>query len=80
MKVLDKFYWKAKSAVAKFLYEENGDVNIVSIVILIGIAVALAIIFRKAIGGLINDLLEDIQTDGGSAGSTSNTGFGGAPQ
>ncbi len=43
-----------------FCTKEDGDVNIVSIVVLIGIAVLLAIVFKDAIGELINDLLETI--------------------
>ena len=39
---------------------EKGEVNIVAIVILIGIAVALALIFRKQIESLITTLLDTI--------------------
>ena len=38
----------AKCKVRDFMYREDGDVNIVSIVVLIGIAIILAIVFRKA--------------------------------
>ena len=37
---------KAKEKVADFFTKENGDVNVVSIVFLIGIAVVLAIVFK----------------------------------
>lgn len=40
--------------------KEDGDVNIVSIVVLIGIAVALAVIFRKQIGDLLTSLFNQI--------------------
>lgn len=43
-----------------FLAEEEGDVNIVSIVVLIGIAVILAIAFKDAIGNLLTDLFGSI--------------------
>mgnify|MGYP000765013014 FL=1 len=36
--------WKAKNLVKDFFYNEEGDVNIVSMVVLIGIAVLLAVI------------------------------------
>ena len=45
----------------EFVTKENGDVNIVSIVVLIGIAVLLAIIFRKAITNLLNDMFNTIK-------------------
>ena len=50
----------AKSKLDSFLQEERGDVNIVSIVVLIGIAVVLAIVFKDAIGNLITSLLNQI--------------------
>ena len=53
--------FKAKN----FFAEEDGDVNIVSIVVLIGIAVILAIAFKDAIIGILKDLF------GGITGSTS---------
>ena len=42
---------------------ENGDVNVVSIVVLIGIAVLLAIIFRGAITNLLNTLFGTIENN-----------------
>ncbi len=50
----------AQAKFNKLLRDEKGEVNIVAIVILIGIAVALAIIFRKAILNLIKSLLNQI--------------------
>lgn len=49
-----------KLKVKKFFTNEEGDTNIVSMVVLIGIAVLLAIIFKDSIGGLIEDLLKGI--------------------
>ena len=50
----------AKAKLNSFLRDERGDVNIVSIVVLIGIAVLLAIVFKDAIGELLTDLLKTI--------------------
>ena len=50
----------AQAQLDKFLHEEKGEVNIVAIVILIGIAVVLAIVFKDAIMGLIKSLLNTI--------------------
>ena len=50
----------AQNKIRDFVKKENGDVNIVSIVVLIGIAVLLAIIFRKAISNLLNSMFNTI--------------------
>lgn len=60
MRKLDLLYLMAKSKVEAFANEEKGEVNIVATVVLIGIAVALAIIFKDAITNLIKDLLNSI--------------------
>ena len=44
-----------------FCTKEDGDVNVVSIVVLIGIAVLLAIVFKDAIGKLITTMLGTIE-------------------
>ena len=75
----------AKCALRRFFTKENGDVNVVSIVVLIGIAVALAIIFRNTISDLIGQLLETIsgnakdaiKNGGGSGGGAGGGGGGG---
>ena len=51
----------AKSVMDKILHDEKGEVNIVAIVIIIGIAVILALIFKTAISDLINTLLNQIK-------------------
>ena len=51
---------RAQLKMNEFLREERGDVNIVSIVVLIGIAVVLAVVFKDAIGNLIKTLLNNI--------------------
>ena len=60
MKNLDLLYLQAKSQISNFLNEEKGEVNIVATVVLIGIAVGLAVIFKDAITNLIKDLLNQI--------------------
>ena len=47
----------------KFMREEKGEVNIVAIVILIGIAVVLALVFKDAISGLLKKMLGQIETN-----------------
>lgn len=61
--MLDKLYIKvltAKLLLAEKLKEQSGEVNIVAIVVLIGIAVLLAIFFRGQIQNLLNSLFGTI--------------------
>lgn len=58
--MLDSLMLTAKYRFNAFMTDENGEVNIVSMVVLIGIAVLLAIVFKDAIGKLITDLLRTI--------------------
>ena len=44
-----KYYLRAKVGLDDFLRNEEGDVNVVSIVVLIGIAVLLAVYFKDEI-------------------------------
>lgn len=60
--MVDYCKMKAQVFASKFLYEENGDVNIVSMVVLIGIAVVLAIFFKDQIGQLLFGLFAQIGT------------------
>ena len=57
----------AKMCLAEKLKSEKGEVNIVAIVILIGIAVLLAIFFRGAIEELLSNLFETINESAQSA-------------
>ena len=47
--------------IRSFFSKENGEVNIVAIVVLCGIAVILAIVFKKEIDKLIKTLFGTIQ-------------------
>lgn len=66
--VLD-VYLKSRYWVKRFLRDERGDVNIVSIVIIIGIVVMLAGVFREQISRLVNDLLLGITSEASKAGA-----------
>lgn len=57
----------AKSKMNQIIRDERGEVNIVAIVILIGIAVVLAIVFKDAISTLINNLLNQISGNANNA-------------
>ena len=66
---LDSLLFMAKYKMKAFLTDEKGDVNIVSMVVLIGVAVLLAIVFKDAIAELITKLLEAI-TDNATKAAT----------
>lgn len=62
----------AKMKLRKFFSDEKGEVNIVAIVVLIGIAVLLALVFKGRIEALLGSLFDTIETGaidavGGSA-------------
>lgn len=69
--------WKAKEkmkeGVKDFFTTEDGDTNLISIVIVLVIVLALAVIFRKNIAALVNALWEQIFKDASSATKTSGT-------
>lgn len=60
MNYLSCFMMCMQMKMKELLTNEEGDVNIVSIVVLIGVAVLLAIVFKDAIGELIQNLLDTI--------------------
>lgn len=57
---LDTMAFIAKMKVENFFENEEGDVNVVSIVVLIGIAVLLAVLFRTQITELLTKLFETL--------------------
>lgn len=60
----------AQMKLSRFLAEENGEVNIVATVVLIGIAVLLAVFFKNQIMGLLTDLFDTIR--GTATGAVTN--------
>lgn len=67
MKHVKSLMFKAESKIREFFSKENGEVNIVAIVVLIGIAVLLAIVFRGAIENLLKSLFETIENNAANA-------------
>ncbi len=67
MRAIDKMILKAKLAIYDVIHNEKGEVNIVAIVVLIGIAVLLAIFFRKQIEKLLNTLFSSIENNANKA-------------
>lgn len=64
MNELDRIYlmtkWKAEGMLEEFFFDEEGDVNILSMVILMAIAVLAAVAFRKQLKILIDNLFLSI--------------------
>lgn len=58
---------KAQNKFREFFSKENGEVNIVTIVVLIGIAVLLAVIFKGAISNLLKSLFNTIENNATNA-------------
>lgn len=67
LRKMESLYWRGKGWIQyranEFLYKEDGDVNIVSIVVLIGIVIIIAVIFKDSISKLIKGLFEKITTN-----------------
>ncbi len=63
----DYMMLSARVALNKFMRDEEGDVNIVSMVVLIGIAVLLAVFFRQQIQGLLTTLFATITQNANNA-------------
>lgn len=66
----------AKFKVRQLFTDEKGEVNIVAIVVLIGIAVLLALVFREQIEGLLDTLFKSI-TQSATDAVTPGAGAGG---
>lgn len=61
LNVVDRMYIAAQARWNKFRKEERGDVNIVSIVVLCGIVIALALLFKEKLVQLIETVMGQIQ-------------------
>lgn len=59
--LMDSAVIAAKFKMNEFLTREDGDVNVVSIVVLIGVAVTLALVFKREINNILTGLFGAIQ-------------------
>ncbi len=59
--------FKVKMAMQKFFTKENGEVNVVAIVVLIAVAVVLALLLKDQIAGVIRRLITQIEGKAGEA-------------
>lgn len=62
MKMFDRLYLKVMDKLQSFVEEEKGESNIIAIVIVLGIVVALALLFGDKLMELFNSWWAKIQT------------------
>lgn len=67
MDILTNLVIRFRLMVESFLKKEDGEVNIIAIVVLIGIAILLALIFKDRISDLINSLFDTIDQNAQNA-------------
>ena len=67
MNALNRLCVMVYCGLQSFVKEEKGAVDIVAVVVLIGIAVVLAVLFRTQIEGLLNTLFESINQNAADA-------------
>ena len=64
LKLLDKMYIGMKNRVNNFLTNEDGAVDIVAIVVLCGIVIAVAVIFRDELQKVVESLFKTVKDKG----------------
>lgn len=55
--------FQAKEAMRSFIKKENGDTNVISVIIILVVVIGLAILFRDNIRDLANSIWDRINTD-----------------
>ncbi len=58
---------KTKEIIKNLFVDETGGLNVVEIVVLIGVAVLLAVVFKNQIAGILNTLFSKINGSAGGA-------------
>lgn len=76
LEVLDTLYIGAMIHIKNFFTDEKGAVDLVAVVVLIGIALALAVIFRKRIGQVLENMFSSID-ENSTKGMSNTTSFEG---
>ena len=66
MHVLDKMYLNAKfklgNLVEEVFFDEDGDTNLISIIIVLGIDLALVVVFRGYIGSIFGKIKGSVKS------------------
>lgn len=64
---LDKMFIVIAAQLNAFVEEEKGAVDLITIVVLIGIAIVLAVVFKEQMKGILETLLGNISNSASSA-------------
>ncbi len=59
--------WNMKERAKDFFSEERGDTNLITIIVVLVIVMALAVVFRQNIASLVNGIWTKIFADGNTA-------------
>lgn len=62
MNLAQTMYLKAKWGIKDFFTKENGEVNVVAIVVLCGVAVILALFFKTQMTNLLTTMFQTLTT------------------
>lgn len=69
--------WRTKNKIAEkvhnFFVDEKGDTNLISIVIVLVIVLGMAVVFRKTIASMVNEMWKSIIKDFNDATNTNAT-------
>lgn len=65
-----KIYFSAKNFIYDLTHKENGEANIIAIILVLAIVIVLAVIFRKNIAKLFNSIWSNIFSNVGGTGGT----------
>ncbi len=71
---MTKAYFSCKNTIYNFLHKENGEANIVAIILVLAIVVLLAVVFRRYIANIFNNVWSQI-TDNLSGSESSDHDF-----
>lgn len=63
-------YFKVQRGIYNFSHKENGEANIVAIILVLAIVILLAVVFRKYIAQIFNNVWEKISSTLGGSTST----------
>lgn len=65
-----KLYFSVKNSIYDLTHKENGEANIIAIILVLAIVIVLAVIFRRNIAQLFNSIWENIFSNVGGQGGT----------
>lgn len=55
-----KAYYNAKNTVYNFFHKENGEANIIAVILVLAVVIVLAVVFKDNIAAIFNSIWESI--------------------